>query len=102
MVEVRWSEQALEDLDAICLFIARDAPMAARMFCGKAFDATDKLEIMPRMGPVVPEYENEAIRELFMGNYRLIYHYDQDLGIVEILTMHHGARILKLEPPEQG
>jgi len=96
LADVRWSEQALEDLDAICLFIARDAPMAARIFADKTFQATDRLEKMPQMGRVVPEFCNDTIRELILGSYRVIYCIREDLPDVEILTIHHGARPLKM------
>ena len=43
MAEVRWTPQALEDLEAICILIARDAPQIAGVFAQKAFDAADRL-----------------------------------------------------------
>ena len=98
MAEVKWSLQALDDLEAICLFIARDAPMAARMFASKTFEATDKLAIMPRMGRLVPELNNETIRELILGNYRIIYHVHDALDVVEILTLHHSAKLFDWDP----
>jgi len=47
MAEVRWTPQALDDLEAICLFIARDAPSVAAVFAQRAFDATDRLVDFP-------------------------------------------------------
>ena len=73
--------------------------MAARIFADKAFEATDKLETMPRMGRVVPEFKNATIRELILGNYRVIYRVLEDWPAVEILTIHHNARQLSAEPP---
>ncbi|HZS38334.1 MAG TPA: type II toxin-antitoxin system RelE/ParE family toxin [Polyangia bacterium] len=69
MASVSWTVQALDDLDAICLYIARDAP-----------------------GRVVPEINQEHIREVFVHSYRIIYRVMNDA--VEILTVHHGARSL--------
>ena len=43
MAEVKWTPQALDDLEAICLFIARDAPQVAAVFAQGAFRATDRL-----------------------------------------------------------
>lgn len=92
MVEVRWTSQALDDLEAICLFIARDAPQVAAVFANRAFQATDRLANYPLSGRVVPELEIENIREIIVGNYRLIYRIQEDE--VQIVTVHHGARLL--------
>lgn len=56
--------QALEDLEAICLFIARDAPQIAAVFAGRAFRATDRLADFPYSGRIVPELNMEHIREI--------------------------------------
>jgi len=90
MAEVRWTPQALDDLEAICLFIARDAPPVAAVFAQKAFDATDRLAMFPRSGRTVPELKNPDLREIILGNYRLIYRIRS--GDVQILTVHPAAR----------
>ncbi len=40
----------------------------------------------------MPELETQNIREIILGNYRLIYRI-KELE-VQILTIHHGARLL--------
>jgi plasmid stabilization system protein ParE len=35
MAQVRWTPQAVDDLEAICLFIARDAPSVAAVFASE-------------------------------------------------------------------
>ena len=92
MAQVRWTPQAADDLEAICLFIARDAPQVAALFAHRAIRATDRLENFPRLGRVVPELQLDRIREIILGNYRIIYRIRQD--DVQVLTVHHGARIL--------
>ena len=73
MAQVRWTSQALDDLEAICLFIARDAPRIAAVFADRAFRATERLGEHPRLARVVPELELESIREIILGSYRIIY-----------------------------
>ena len=92
MAEVKWTPQALDDLEAICLFIARDAPQVAAVFAQSAFRATERLTNFPRSGRVVPELNDQNFREIVLGNYRLIYRIRQDE--VQILTVHHGARVI--------
>ena len=49
-------------------------------------------ESFPHAGRTVPELQVENIREILHGNYRLIYRETDDS--VQILTVHHGARLL--------
>jgi plasmid stabilization system protein ParE len=93
MVKVTWTDQSLDDLDAICLFIARDFLEYAKLFAIRAFEATDRLETFPKSGRVVPEIGREDIREIILGNYRIIYRIVTEE--VEILTVHHGAKPLE-------
>ena len=95
MAEVKWTPQALDDLEAICLFIARDAPPVAAVFAQRAFDVTDRLANFPESGRIVPEMNDPNFREI-LGNYRLIYRLRS--GDVQIVTIHHGAR--QLNPAE--
>ena len=94
MAEVTWTEQALDDLDAICLFIARDAPRYAELFAGWVFRATERLEQFPHSGRIVPEIGREEIREIIVQSYRVIYRMLPDE--VQVLAVHHGARLLKV------
>lgn len=64
MAQVRWTFQALDDLEAICLFIARDAPHVATVFADRAFRATDRLVQHPRLGRMVPEKVREILKLL--------------------------------------
>jgi len=92
MAQVKWTPQALDDLEAICLFIARDAPQIAAVFADRAFRAADRLADFPRSGRTVPEMTLTDVREIVLGNYRLIYRIRENE--VQVLTVHHGARLL--------
>ena len=73
MAKVRWTPQAADDLEAICLFIARDVPRLAAIFADRVVRSTDQLASHPRSGRVVPELGIENIREIIVGSYRVIY-----------------------------
>jgi addiction module RelE/StbE family toxin len=92
MGRVSWTPQAADDLEAICLFIARDTPQIAAAFAERVVTATDRLETHPRLGRVVPEFGFTDLREILVGSYRVIYRVREDQ--VHILTVHHGARLL--------
>lgn len=95
MGSVSWTPQALDDLASICLFIGRDSPQIAGVFADRALHAVDRLADHPRSGRVVPELGIETVREIIMGNYRLIYRIREQR--VEVLTVHHGARLLRAD-----
>lgn len=67
--------------------------MAAELFARSVFEATDRLEAFPESGREVPETGRADIRELIVGSYRIIYHFLDDDAV--ILTVHHGARLLR-------
>jgi len=94
MVEITWTTFALEDLQSIYDYIARDSPTYAIRFIDKLVDRVDILLDHPEAGRIVPEFENELIRELIEGSYRIIYEIKSitEIGIVRI---HHSARLLK-------
>jgi toxin ParE1/3/4 len=96
LVAVTWTDPALDDLEAICIHIARDVPRAAEVFANAAFVATDRLADFPRSGRVVPEARLEDIRELILQRHRIIYRLRVDE--VQILTVIHGARLLDITP----
>lgn len=99
MGAVGWTPKARGDLEAAVGYIARDSPRLARSFAARIESATDRLTTFPRSGRVVPELERPDIRELIVQSYRVVYRLQGD-G-VEILTVHHGARLLRAadEPP---
>ena len=73
MAEVIWTEPALIDLHDILEHIARDALSYAEKFVNRVVVAVKRLELFPRCGRIVPEFNNESIRELICEVYRIIY-----------------------------
>ena len=63
---VSWSPTALDDVDAIAEYINRDSPAYTRAVVNKILDTARKLEDFPNAGRVVPELDDEAIRERFV------------------------------------
>jgi len=55
MAKIRWTLQALEDVEAIANFIARDSTYYAGIFTAKVFEIVDRLELFPESGRIVPE-----------------------------------------------
>ena len=94
MVKVRWSKDSIEDLKEICKFIALDSPSYARLFNDRAFEMVEHLELFPEMGRRVPELDELNVREIIYKGYRIIYQIKEEY--LEIITVIHGSRLLKL------
>lgn len=90
-----WTVQAVEDVEAICDFIAKDSVTYARLFAKDILQAVKRLSKFPKSGRIVPEFSNKSIREIILGNYRIIYRIKNN--IIEILTVYHSARLLKTD-----
>ena len=93
MVEVRWTEQSIEDIANIAEYIGNDSLRYAEAFVKRIFEKTEILVTQPTAGKIVPEIKNRAIRELLLGNYLIIY--VVRIRHIDILTVFHSARLLK-------
>lgn len=93
MKEIKWSAEAAADLEGIKRYIAQGSPHYATIFIEKIFQAVERLVQHPLSGRVVPEFEDQQYREIFHGNYRIIYTPLEDA--VRIYAVVHGSRDLR-------
>lgn len=89
-MNVHWTESALADLRAVEAHISRHSPRYAQSMVERILSRSGLLEDHPHLGPVVPEYGDEALRELFEDPYRLVYRILEDR--IDILAVVHAAR----------
>ena len=61
-----WSPRALDDIDSIASYIARDSAAYASAVVAKIIKSTRTLRRFPFSGRVVPEFEDESLRERFV------------------------------------
>jgi len=94
MVDIKWSNDALLDLDTISEYISQDSPENAKIFIQEIFKKVENLSTFPYMGRTVPDQSNEKIHEIIHKNYRIIYEIKDNL--VEVLIIIHGSRILRI------
>jgi toxin ParE1/3/4 len=92
---VVWSPNALDDVDEIAAYIARDSPTYAAAVVAKILDITRTLQNFPLLGRVVPESNEESIRERFVYSYRLIYQVQEET--IAIIAVVHGKRLSENE-----
>ena len=89
---VVWSEEALDDIDAIAAYIARDSITHARRFVSEVVRLVDLLVTQSRMGRMVPELRQDHIREHFIYSYRVVYEIKG--ADIHVLAVIHGKRLL--------
>ena len=96
-----WTEPAVESLQAIYDYIARDNAFYAGRFIERLTLAAEQTTEFPKKGRQVPESDDEKIREMIFQGYRIIYRLHAET--VEILAVVHGSRDLdRYKPWELG
>lgn len=90
---VRLTRQAEDELDAIIDYYERvGADEFASVFEEKVIEKLRALEHFPRIGRIVPEIDDDAIRELIYRNYRIVYVVDREDESVTVLTIFHSSK----------
>jgi toxin ParE1/3/4 len=93
MVKIIWAERAIDDLTSIAEYSSRYSDKYASAIVSRLFNKVTILKTMPRIGRIVPEKNDENVRELIEGNYRIIYQLG-DGDRIEVLMVHHASRPL--------
>lgn len=93
-MKLRWSERSVNDLIAIQRYIAQDNPQTAKKWVAKLRRRAKSAADTALAGRIVPEFNQNDIREVFLGNYRIVYRVRGD-GIL-VLTIFEGHQLLKL------
>ena len=84
------ADSAVADLESIGDHIAMDSPERALRFLQLLRVRCLQLSDMTRAFPLVPRYENMAIRRRPAGDYLIFYRIEDDQ--IEVLHALHGAR----------
>jgi addiction module RelE/StbE family toxin len=92
-MKVLWTEQAWTRLAEIEAFIAMDNPLAASKFVDKLIERGDALARHPDRGRRLREMPGAGLRELLVGDYRIICRVTSTA--IEVLTMFEGHRLLR-------
>ncbi|HRV98039.1 MAG TPA: type II toxin-antitoxin system RelE/ParE family toxin [Aminobacteriaceae bacterium] len=95
-LRLKWSPDAVEDLETIAEYIARDSSSYASSVVSKIVTVAKTIPDFPRSGRIVPEIGDHAIREHVVFSYRLIYRVEPDH--ITLLAVIHGKRLLEKNP----
>ncbi len=94
MVQIEWTNEALDDVENIRVYISQDSDSQAGKVLVRLFQAVDRLEHFPEIGASVPEVNTKRFREIHVFKYRIIYRYDKKTNEINILAVVHAARQL--------
>jgi toxin ParE1/3/4 len=92
VVKLIWSPGAAFDLEETCQYISRDSEHYAKLFASRVISLVETIAEFPMAGRIVPEYQQDNLRERIFQNYRIVYRVRPE--VVEIVAIVHGARLL--------
>lgn len=92
-MKIVWSPLAIDRAYEAAAYIAGDKSEAALRWLDGSFEVTDRLELFPESGRVVPEIGLPEFREIvYRRAYRVIYRIEKSR--VAILTVRNFAQLL--------
>jgi toxin ParE1/3/4 len=89
VIQIRWTEQAVRNLEDIKSFIAKDSPAYALAVVRKLYLAVDQLKTFPESGRLVPERGDPELREIVRPPYRIVYRHSGE--VVEVLLVFRSS-----------
>ncbi len=89
---VKISKPAKNDLRQIHEYIASDSLFYAREVIQSIIQHIKQIEKFPNIGRVVPEFQDNTIREIIHDSYRVVYRVNET---IEVSAIIHAKRDLK-------
>ena len=90
--QVSLTRLAEGDLEEIVGYIAQDHPRAALKVGQQIIEKLRHLADFPLSGRIVPEFEEENLREIVHSHYRIIYLLHPEQDRIDVIRIWHGAR----------
>ena len=87
-VDIRWLDQAKNDIQSILAYISFDSPKAAKEYVDAIGSSCEKLSEFPESGRIY----NERYRVLVIRNHVVLYRYDAGAREVTIARVIDGRR----------
>jgi toxin ParE1/3/4 len=90
--KIKFSRSARSDIEDIVRYISIDNPDRGLRFGKFLIEHTRSLGQFPERGRVVPEFEDESVREIIVRTYRVVYRVQHDQQLVEVIRFWHAGR----------
>ena len=92
---ITFAESAAQDLEDILAYYADQAmPQVGSRLVAEIIADIELLSSQPRMGRIVPEFEQDFLLELIRPPFRIVYRVDSNQ--VRIVRVWRSERLLKL------
>lgn len=91
-MKVVWTETALNQLQGIYDYIAQTSIAYADQTVDRLTRRSQPIASFPRSGRMVPEFQEDSIREVIENPYRLIYRILPEQ--IDVIAVVHGSQIL--------
>lgn len=93
MAQVIWANDAIDDLQRFREYFEPASPRFVEKLMDQLISRTRMLADFPQSGRMVPEFEDAQLRQVWSGNYRIIYRL-KEIDKVEITRIFHGAQLM--------
>ena len=93
---VKWTARAKAQLRHIHDYIFEDSPFYAKLVSEALVQRTLGLDELPRKGHMVPELNEDTMRELGLYSYRILYEIKTS-DLIEVLAVIHKRQHLEPE-----
>ena len=94
-IPITFAESAVQDMGEILAYYADQAmPQVGSRLVAEIIAEIELLSSQPRMGRMVPEFEQDFLLELIRPPFRIVYRLDRDR--VRIVRVWRSERLLKL------
>jgi toxin ParE1/3/4 len=90
--ELRWTEQAVDELGAIAEYISLASPVYAEQVIERIVLRLRQAQAFPESGRRVPEASASEVRELIESPYRILYRAMPTA--IEVIAIVHGRQDL--------
>ncbi|HEX9970544.1 MAG TPA: type II toxin-antitoxin system RelE/ParE family toxin [bacterium] len=94
-MKIIWTDNAVNRIEGIAEYIREDNPTKSKRWKKAIYEKVQPLKKFPRMGRVVPELNQEEIREILYGNYRIIYLIEKNR--ISILAVRHSKQLFRAD-----
>lgn len=90
---VKWTDHAKSQLRHIHDYIAQESPIYAKRVTQALVSCVTGVDQLPHIGRMVPELNEDSVRELSLYSYRILYEIQPDQ--IHILAVIHKRRDLQ-------
>ncbi|MFA5507829.1 MAG: type II toxin-antitoxin system RelE/ParE family toxin [Vulcanimicrobiota bacterium] len=92
---IRWSREALDDIDHACDYVGQSGERSASELASKIESLVNQLLEHPYIGRKIPEFDQEHLRERITKKFRILYRLTPEA--IEIFGIYHSRKPLPEE-----